>query len=90
MNYFLCYLVLLDGWQGWWTGGRFQPTTRQFKWIRTGEEISKHESTWMPSLVVFPYDNTCVWLVPLSQYFLGNYFCAEESGFICEIDNLAT
>ena len=78
------FLVLLDGWQGWWTGARYDVKIREFAWLQTGSIISRRDSKWLPSLVVYPYDQTCVWLVPLSRYSLGNYWCAEESGFICE------
>lgn len=77
--------MLIDGWQGWWTGGHYRDGIRSFVWSHDNRMIEKSQQKWLPNLVIHPFDKTCVWLVPLSEYVLGNYWCAEPSGFICEI-----
>ena len=77
--------MLLDGWQGWWTGGIYNDTIREFQWSHGGHVINRADDSWLSSLVVYPYEKTCVWFVPLSMFSLGNYWCEEESGYICEM-----
>ncbi len=79
-------LELLQGWQGWWTGGEYNPNIHEFVWSTNGNIISKMDSRWRKNLLIAPYQKTCVWLVPLSGLTFGNFYCDEHTGFICEID----
>ena len=76
---------MLQGWQGYWTNGKYDPSVGLFRW---GDRavIDKQSENW--SVVrKKPYEETCVWVLQISifNYTWANYDCETESGFICEV-----
>ncbi|KAK2153580.1 hypothetical protein LSH36_292g03064, partial [Paralvinella palmiformis] len=76
---------LLLGWRGWWTGGVYDDNLREFVWSNSNQVISRLDLRWLAPLLRRPFTHTCVWLVPQARMLFGNYYCGQETGFICEI-----
>jgi len=81
---------MLEGWQGWWTSGRFRSLTiggiHAFTWQPAGYYVSPESALW--GFIRQPYEDTCVWImsIPLYNYTLANYDCSTKSGYVCEVD----
>ncbi len=73
---------MLEGWQGWWTSGKYNDAVNFFQWEK-GQAIVEN---W--GFQREPFVDTCVWVLQISvyNYTYGNYDCGTMSGHICEIE----
>ena len=76
---------MLQGWQGWWTGGKYISGINKFSWTSRATVIEDSNPHWR--FKKMPYEETCVWILQISvyNYTWGNYDCAEQTGYVCEL-----
>ena len=79
---------MLQGWQGWWTSGKYRKDEgiNQFVWTLNGHIIDRNSPNW--GFLKAPYEDTCMWILQISvyNYTWGNYDCTTKTGFVCEVD----
>lgn len=83
---------MLQGWQGWWTGGIYLVKDKkkrgQFRWrTQSGKVIPSRPNFWGWGMLRSPYDDTCVWILQPIIYDnkWANYDCNTKAGFVCEL-----